>query len=69
MSESMAGILILFNPFLGILLVNTNFSFLNYLHMFVHSFDTLEIPLHCPGNRDTLKKVIWLFLSQAVSLL
>ena len=47
---------------LGILLLDPHFFF-HQKHKFVHVFDTLKIPVHCFGTRDTLKKVICLIRS------
>ena len=64
--------LILFQSFLRILLLEARtpaFSSTILLHKFMQVFDTLKIPVHCFGTRDTLKKVIYLILSYALFLL
>ena len=45
------------------------FSSIILFHMFVQAFDTLKIPEHRFGTRDTLKKVICLGISRALFLL
>ena len=58
--------LILFKSSLGTLLLDyrldpTFSSTMSRLfHKFIQAFDTLKIPVHCFGTRDTLKKVIYL---------
>ena len=59
--------LILFESFLGILLLDPAFSSNILLNKFVQVFDTLKIPVHCFGTWDT--KVICLSVSQALFLL
>ena len=61
--------LILFKSFLGILLLDPDFSSIILLHKFVQVFDTLKIPVHCFGTQDTLKKVICPSILQALFLL
>ena len=41
-----AGILVLFESFLGILLLGPDISTIILFRMFVHVFDTLKIPVH-----------------------
>ena len=61
--------LILFESFLGILLLDPAFSSNILLNKFVQVFDTLKIPVHCFGTWDTLKIVICPIISQALFLL
>ena len=64
-----SGMLILFESFLWILLLDPAFSSSILLYKFVQVFDTLKIPVRCFGTRDTLKKVICLILSYTLFLL
>ena len=64
--------LILFGPFLVILLLDPFFLF-HYLVLqnrpcIWNAFETLTIPVHCFGTRDTLKTVICLSISRALFL-
>ena len=60
-----------FESFLGILpgLSAPAFSSIILFHMFVQAFDTLKIPEHRFGTRDTLKKVVCMSISRARFLL
>ena len=62
-------LLILFKLFLRILLLDPTFSFIILFYQFVHAFESLKIPVHFSGSRDTLKKVICLSLLHALLLL
>ena len=61
--------LLLWNPFLEFCLSTPAFSSIILFHMFIQAFNTLEIPEHCFGTLDTLKKVICLSISSALFLL
>ena len=61
--------LILLEPFLVILLLDTTCSSIILFHMFIHAFNSSKIPVHCSGTQDTLKKVICLNLSWDLFLL
>ena len=61
-----AGMLIFFESFLGILLLDFAFSSTILLHKLVQVFDTLQLPVHCFGTLDTLK-VICLILVHTFS--
>ena len=52
--------LIVFESFLGILLLDPAFSSTILFHKFVQVFDTLKIPVRCFRTIDTLNKVICL---------
>ena len=56
-----AGMLILFEPFFGILLLDRlypAFRSVILFHIFYHAFNIVKIAIHCSGTRDSLKKVI-----------
>ena len=57
------------NPFLEFCFSTPAFSSTILLHKFMQVFDTLKIPVHCFGTLDTLKKVIYQSVLQALSLL
>ena len=58
-----------FESFLEFCLSTPAFSSIILFHMFVQAFDTLKIPEHRFGTRETLRKVICLSISQALFLL
>ena len=60
--RSPRGIFILSNPFLEFCLSTPAFPSVILFRMFVQAFDTLKIPEHRFGIRDTLKMVICLWI-------